>query len=357
MRATVLEERKAIILPALSNNKNRDVVIEGYDLTFDDEREMVKELLTNMGWASIEEGHLPGKWPKEAEMDEAQKITHDCWLNRDWVGRSKNQWLAYPGLQEKIISTLTGEQFVWRVGLVDRLAASKNRPARVLELGCGKQPISLQLTAPAEIVMVDLVDFKFEERSNVIFKQLNLNEEFAKNLDGTFDLIIVSHVAHHIQDQDNLTANTRTLLKDDGLLFLDDYIGPRWLVFDEGTLAIGRNHLLKLPESKRSLVEGGVKTNPWHGGNEAAWAQIDPSEACSSDTILPAFMQHFVPTNYWAGGTLLYMVLEFISQNFPDNQESKEYLDNLWSAERALILTGQLEPWFAMMIAQKRRVV
>jgi len=288
------------------------------------------------------------------------EITRDKWAAHDWEGRAKNQWWAFPGLEEKILSTLVDEQCLCRVGLVDRLVAAKRGPVRVLELGCGQSPISLQLTTPAEIVLVDLVDFKFEPQPNVVFKQLDLNEEFADGLmessGGQFDIVIISHSAHHIKDQAELSRNVSDLLQDEGILFFDDYIGPRWLEFSAADLAIGRDHLLRLPEHKRLQVEGTIKKTPWRGGYEAAWAKTDPSEACSSDMILPAFMQRFVPTHYWAGGTLLYMVLEFIPQNFHDDTETRQYLNELWSAEQQLLFTGQLNPWFTMMVAQKRRI-
>lgn len=72
--------------------------------------------------------------------------------------------------------------------------------------------------------------------------------------------------------------------------------------------------------------------------------------------ILPAFMRHFTPISYWTGGTLFYMVLEFIAQNFPDTEESKAYLDILWQAERELLLIGQIQPWFLVMLAQKKGI-
>lgn len=65
LRETVLLERQRIIMKGLQSAQNKDIVIEGYDMIFEDEREMIKESLRTMGWRTIEEVHLTTKWPRK----------------------------------------------------------------------------------------------------------------------------------------------------------------------------------------------------------------------------------------------------------------------------------------------------
>lgn len=208
---------------------------------------------------------------EEDYMNNQQQMTHDCWLHHDWEGRHKSHFMAYPGLHGRHIEALTNGACKSRIEMLDAIVRSRGPQARVLELGCGKYPLSSQLTAPAEIVLVDLVDFGFEVRPNVKFIQHDLNCDFGSLImDYTerqrVDLIIICHAAHHIRDQQHFSNHIASILRDDGLLFLEDYIGPRWCKFDRESLAIGTEYLLKLPEAKRLQVDGTVKTAPWRGG-------------------------------------------------------------------------------------------
>ena len=57
----IMSERLATLKRWLLHNQARDIVIEGYDLSFDDEREQVKLLLRELGWQQIEEVSLPAR--------------------------------------------------------------------------------------------------------------------------------------------------------------------------------------------------------------------------------------------------------------------------------------------------------
>ena len=106
----------------------------------------------------------------------------------------------------------------------------RNKPMRILDIGCfdGRLLVKLdQILTNADLWSFDInphLESFFPEKDNFHFISTDLED-----LEGPFDLIILSHSILYIPDLNVLMASISRLLKDDGTLFIqipDIYTNP-----------------------------------------------------------------------------------------------------------------------------------
>lgn len=123
---------------------------------------------------------------------------------------------------------------------------------RILELGCGEGYSTERLAAAFPEAQIDAVDISDNigrlyqgPRDNVNFRQVYAEELAAQN-PGTYDLIIIADVIHHVPKpaRQSLLEAVRTLLAPGGVLLFKDwardhtpiyyvgYASDRWLTGD-----------------------------------------------------------------------------------------------------------------------------
>ncbi|HUT04254.1 MAG TPA: class I SAM-dependent methyltransferase [bacterium] len=300
-------------------------------------------------------------------MTDIAKV-EEKWSGVDWQAHYRTGWCTFPGLMERVFERLcgspVGDQREMLQHLVGSQLASGNvhhaGRVQILELGCGQLPLSGHIQLPdlteglLDATCMDISQACLDSASKA-FTDLHLERQDLNHLDlggRRFDLCIVAHFAHHIENLGHLFTVIAKALAPTGLLYMNDYIGPRWLHFDKSDLDLGREYLLQIPEEQRRKVDGTIKTYPFAGSTKEALAQTDPSEACRSDEIVPVMLRSFRPASMFGYGTLLYMVLQGIAQNFPDNEDSRSVLDWLWDEECRLLLSGELSPWLLATIGR-----
>ncbi|MBN1594153.1 MAG: methyltransferase domain-containing protein [Candidatus Coatesbacteria bacterium] len=287
------------------------------------------------------------------------------WEEVDWCQHYMKSWYAYPGMERRLYSALTQSQDIsnhqqFLCWLVHRFTASSGRKLRLIELGCGPTPSSNHLLREcgihiASAVCIDvsreLIDraSAASESECATFRVLDMETISRDDFNGEqFDLCIAAHSIHHVLNLEPLFASIRQLLSADGLLWMNEYTGPRRMQFPEEALALGNRFLATLPDSFRARLEGTSKDML------APAVQDDPTEAVASDLILPIFLRNFEPLRFLPYGTLSYMVFDEIAHNFR-GQEAELLGQYVWEYEQRCFLDGTLRPWFTACIARPWR--
>jgi len=169
----------------------------------------------------------------------------------------------------------------------------------------------------------------------------------------SYDLVIGWMALHHIRNLARLFGEIRRALRPDGLLVLNEYVGPARFQLPKTQVALIDEWVRRLPARLR-VASNGKSRNGWVPPSAELVAQIDPSESVSSDQILPALEREFViveRVDY--GGGLLHWVLHDITQNFdPENPQDGLWLRRLCAAERGLMEKGILPSDFCLVIAR-----
>ena len=162
-------------------------------------------------------------------------------------------------------------------------------------------------------------------------------------LDDTYDVIIAEHSLHHFAPISCVLHDLKKLLRPDGRLFIDEYVGPTRFQWTERQLEAVNALLALIPEHLRRLQNGGIKKRV-HRPSILSMVLDDPSEAIESAKILPALEEHFEALELKPyGGTLLHLVLSGIAHNFSEEEpETLAVLEFCFQAEDALLGSGEL---------------
>jgi SAM-dependent methyltransferase len=157
---------------------------------------------------------------------------------------------------------------------------------------------------------------------------------------GAYDLICFHQSLHHVRALEHLLGQVRRALREDGLLYLDEFIGPSRAFWTEYTIRWYRALYHFFPRDVRHFDQFAIPVQ-----------EEDPSEAIRSSEIYSRLVIGFsVDAFRGYGGNLLAMLFPgLMVQKLPD-----ELVRKIIAGEQALIAAGA--PHFhALMVARPKR--
>lgn len=166
-----------------------------------------------------------------------------------------------------------------------------------------------------------------------------------------YDLIVLCHAYHHLENIEYIGSQLAASLKDDGVFLLLDYIGPRYIQFTDQQLHHANIILKSIPKKLRYDRKGDLidKIYP-----PLRWG-LSAHEAIESPKILPTVESNFVCIKGMLYGGLMHPVLERIAGNFNiEDSEHEKILHNMWCTEVSLISECSIEPNFCELILVKK---
>lgn len=172
----------------------------------------------------------------------------------------------------------------------------------------------------------------------------------------SYDVVCGVHSIHHLVELEHVFRQVAGALRPDGLLFMNEFVGPTRFQWTDRQLEVVNGLLRALPEELRvSVVDGKVKREVRRPTLEEMLA-TDPSEAVRSGEILSvaeAFFEILEVRPY--GGTVLQLLLDDIAGNFAGPRgEAARLLEALCELEWALVGSGDLASDFAVVVARPR---
>lgn len=281
----------------------------------------------------------------------------DAWARR--------LWQSHPLTQAHIRRGMTGDPNLhWMTFLKRRFFATPG--AAGLSLGCGegsteREAIRLNICehftgldfAPAAISAAQSEAQKAGMSPRIAYQVADL--EHLSLTPASYDAIIASHSVHHLQNLEHVAAGLAAALKPNGLLVLNEYVGPSSYQWSDEVVKLMNDLLAIIPKDKRRLADGTYRDALPRPTPEAV-AAADPTECLRSQEIIPIFAQHF-ETIYQGdfGGTLLQFLLVDIIANFhEDNPSDRAMVDLLVYFERDLIQRGVLTSDFTLLVMKPR---
>ncbi|MBX9704771.1 MAG: class I SAM-dependent methyltransferase, partial [Gammaproteobacteria bacterium] len=159
---------------------------------------------------------------------------------------------------------------------------------------------------------------------------------------------------HHVTDLDGMLRRCCSILKPDGILVVNEYIGPCYIVLHEQQVNIVNKVLSALGDNFK-LTPNAKWTNP---SIETVMA-TDPSEAVRS-ALIPSFLDMYfdLVKSMPYGGSLLHPLFQLLNSNTisNDSPECQTVIDLLITIEDILIENGVLNNDFVFNIYQQRQV-
>ena len=156
---------------------------------------------------------------------------------------------------------------------------------------------------------------------------------------------------HHVKQLDHCLGQLRMALKPSGLLYVNDYVGPRRFQWTDAQFQLAEEAFEMVP-AKFRRNKAVVRADP------VALKAMDPSEAVCSDCIIPTIRTHFdVLVLSKRGGTLLAPIFGSgcIAPQIFETAEGMEIIQNLCDFERDLIDREVIGSDHVLIVASPRR--
>lgn len=269
-------------------------------------------------------------------------------INRRVLGR------AVPGVSQGLIELLKQE-------------FSEQLPFKTaISVGCGNAFKEIHLLKSGLVDHFDLFELsearieqgvrraeKFELSSRLQFHQQDAFEYATEA--NSYDLVHWNNSLHHMFDVDQAVSWSHSVLKPNGVFYMDDFVGPDRLQWSDTVLDLNSrirmalsDHYLQSPFKDKKLVSQSMRRP-----NRRKLIAQDPSEAVQSSLIIDSVKKHFPDAKLIdTGGAVYTMALSDILDNFDDSDANDAMiLDLLLIIDELASKLG--DNYYAVALARK----
>jgi SAM-dependent methyltransferase len=279
-------------------------------------------------------------------MTTNDRIAKEFW-DKEVVEQTHVSWMGDSLIRAYINESISGSPDLWPLDWFQTFLAGRTF-ARGLSIGCGSGGLERDLLARGICRDIDAFDgsaesirIATEEAARAGFAERvhysvgDFNEPRLPR--AAYDIVFVHQAMHHVAKLEKLYRAILRTLKPEGLLYLDEYIGPSRHEWTDENFALHRSIYDALPASARTigLLPMPIQTH-------------DPSEAIRSGEIeheLGVGFDVLARRDY--GGNVLATIY-----SFTDGSVTAELLER----ERALLREGA-GSYHAVIVAKPRRGV
>lgn len=267
--------------------------------------------------------------------------------DREVVEQVHQSWMSHPRVRAYINGAVSGSPDRWPLDWLESFLGGR-RFARALSIGCGAGGLERDLLRRGLCAEIDAFDgsagsirIAREEAAKAGYADRvryfvgNFNEPVLPR--GAYDAVFAHQSLHHVAKLEKLFRAVLLAMKPEGLLYLDEYVGPSREQWNAATFAAHRALFDLIPERNRlvSVLPLPIEVD-------------DPSEAIRSDEILRELQVGFdIVERRDYGGNLLAPI-------FPYLETTDELVDALITAEQELLSAGQ-ESFYTIIVARPKR--
>jgi SAM-dependent methyltransferase len=275
-------------------------------------------------------------------------------------------WQSHPLTQRHINRLISGDETENWLAFTRRRFLPEGM-GQGLSLGCGDGWVEREAIRLGVCRSFDAFDISEEAlevaRRNakdeglqglIRYRQADLNT--VKLEPDVYDLVIAVQVLHHVEQLEHLLDEVAASLAPDGLLVVNEYVGPSRFQWLEKTQDLMNRMLACLPlDLKVNPVDGRVKERFARTDPEEV-ARVDPSESIRSDEIVELLISRFdVVFRADFGGTLLQFLLADIAANFrEDDPKDVALVDLMALFEETLVAERVIPSDFAYFVLKAR---
>lgn len=257
-----------------------------------------------------------------------------------------SDWWIIPEVRFRWNKLITGnEQIDYETYFSNKYLKGKENLV-LFSAGCGEGNHEMRLAKTGHFSKVEAIDLATELINNAKKKaseQNILNIEFSSRdfyaidfAPQSIDIFLFNSSLHHFKNIENILTNKiKPALKPDGLIVINEYVGPSRFQWSQEQLNLCNKLVHKLEKKYRNnFKDNSVKKKVHKPGTLRMWL-TDPSESVESDTILPLLHKHFKKVEEKPyGGNILMPLLKNIAHNFlEDLPETKKEIKLLFEAE------------------------
>jgi SAM-dependent methyltransferase len=273
----------------------------------------------------------------------------------DGVSTRRAEWQTHPATiahRRRLLGDRSADEWL--------IAKLPGRVERGFGAGCGIAEFELRLLASGAVGHFDLCDVSRTSLDSATKRaeQLGVADRITVRCgdmlaadDGDYDLVTFVSSLHHAVDVVATVRFAHDLVGPGGILYADEYIGPR-------RFAYAPEHADLVKTIYRSLAP--ELRGPWPElpqPDPADVAEADPTEAAQSDLILDALCADFAEVEL----APIYGALPFIlwwglnHDALWDTPDGREFTKVLLALDAALGSSGALPCYFSLIVARNSR--
>jgi SAM-dependent methyltransferase len=257
--------------------------------------------------------------------------------------------MANPQIREYINQSISGLPDAWPMDWFIQWLRGR-RFARALSVGCGTGPLERDLIRRGLCSQVDAFDGS--PQSIEIAKNLAASEGVGDRIHyfvGDFneprlprrdyDIVFFHQSAHHVAKLEKLFSRLLRAMKPDGLVYLDEYVGPSRFDWDDQLVAPHREFFDRIAPKSRLFERLPLPIQP-----------DDPSEAVRSNEIVPQLQRGFrILERRDYGGTLLSVIYPAINWS----NAAPALITEMLAGEQRMLSEGH-ESYHAIIVAMPK---
>jgi glycosyltransferase involved in cell wall biosynthesis/ubiquinone/menaquinone biosynthesis C-methylase UbiE len=275
-------------------------------------------------------------------------------------------WVESPMVMERINEKISGDKNIDWVSYVINKYLNNMGTYASLSLGCGAGNLERHLQGRKIFKILDAVDVS--EGAVLEAKKLAEEQDFKINYcvddinnikleQNKYKVVFFNSSLHHIVNIEHVLDEIEKTLTDDGILIINEYVGPSQFQFSEIQTAIINKAIDDLPQVYRKSISDPSKIKQHHiPPSKEYMNMMDPSEAIRSNEITGVLENKFnVIERKDYGGTLLQFLLQDIIGNFnPNDPNDVSVLKSIFDLEDSVIDSGVLSSDFTLMVLKKK---
>jgi SAM-dependent methyltransferase len=266
-------------------------------------------------------------------------------------------WLSHPLVRQEVNRRVSGDPLVWPTGWLANLLSGSPPLSSAVVIGCGTGGLERDLISKnvvKHVVGLDLaagplararelaVASGIEERVSYVVADA---AQYLAERRSQFDAVCFHASLHHFDDPSAILRIVSNALRDEGIVYFDEYVGPsrnqwsalRLLLPNVAYRLLGRG--LRRPHLVRAPIN-----------------VVDPTEAPASHRIMPAVRSLFdIVAARGYGGNLLSVIYPNLHRP-PDvpAETLARGVRRLLALERLLLFVPGIRPYYAVVVARKR---
>ncbi len=174
-----------------------------------------------------------------------------------------------------------------------------------------------------------------------------------------YDAIVVFAAIHHFFEIEKMFILMNRILKRDGVLFFDEYVGPDHGLYDDRVYKyMDEINKCLASEYRRDELRNDTVRDSVPRATLEWMMEMDPSEGVHASQILPLTYKYFdVVKRLDYGGTISRPFWVGILNNFDfDNYKDQTVANLICYIEKLLIREGLIPHYHSIVVASKRRV-
>ena len=262
----------------------------------------------------------------------------DFW-DREVLHEQHNTWLEEPAIHEYTNALIGG----WSVDWFHRWLGGRTFE-RALSIGCGGGALERGLIERGVVKTIDAFDGSLTSLHVARGSAPKAVHYFAADFDrgvpsrARYDLVVFHQSAHHVLHLERVFLSVLNAITPDGIVFLDEYIGPARGDWTDDGIAPQRAFFDALPDAMKVTPKMLYPIHP-----------DDPSEGIRSSEIESRLRIGFdVIEKRPYGGTLLALVYPLVRERSP------QFIQSMIEAERRLLASGA-PSYYAVIVAKPKK--